>query len=596
MKCTAFRLVVALVASMILTWQVDPQSWTAVAEGWHPWYEVHVDPEDPRNILICGSKWEFSRNALSGFVYRSADQGNTWRQVLEDKNSDWVSEQSCAFGPHHTAYFLSEASSVRGGEPNHHMGVSRLFISTNGGETWTDTLRMGWADWSTSTVNPITGGLVTFYHYSGDSGGPENYGSTIGVLTFGPDGKRAGGPFLNEEMRERNYRGVYPFAAVPLNDGTAGALYYGRRQALGRAAFDLGLIRFSKSASQKSNFVRITESEPNGACFSALGDSDLTHDPKTDTLAVAFLGMADNKCAVILAESTDRGDSWTKNVLMTSEFIGDGFLRPSLAYGSKGELGMLWLTRTGAWRFVTFQNGHIVGKPVELWKERGASHPSPDSMWTVISNYPPIELNMDKSESDIDITVRSQAGRIWRSKGLVALGEQFYAVGLGVWEQGQKLYATLVEGNSRGEYILPKVNEDAGEKDVTKQVRLVFGGTQWFDPTTGVLAIDLRLVNRGETPIWTPIQVVADEIGSQNGDVTVLNSNNGKEGPGAVWDLSGSVTGDQIPAKASMFNAFRLLFRVHGSSPSLRTDRLLNVKARVRARVRPQEPVSERGP
>jgi hypothetical protein len=216
-------------------------------------------------------------------------------------------------------------------------------------------------------------------------------------------------------------------------------------------------------------------------------------------------------------------------------------------------------------------------------------------MWTVISNSPPIEFNKGRSESDIDITVRSLAGRIWRSKGLVAVGEQFYAVGLRVWEQGQKLYATVVEGNSRGEYVLPKVNEDAGEKDVTKQVRLVFGGTQWFDPTTGVLAIDLRLVNRGETAIWTPIQVIADEIGSQNGDVTVLNSNNGKEGAGAVWDLSGSVTGDQIPAKASMFNAFRLLFRLHGSSPSLRTDRLLNVKARVRARVRPQEPVSERG-
>src|SRR5882762_9055145 len=55
--------------------------------GWHPWYEIHADPENGGNLIICGSKWNAKDNASYGFVYSSSDGGKTWHQALEDKNS-----------------------------------------------------------------------------------------------------------------------------------------------------------------------------------------------------------------------------------------------------------------------------------------------------------------------------------------------------------------------------------------------------------------------------------------------------------------------------------------------------------------------------
>src|SRR5580700_2081729 len=66
--------------------------------GWYYWYEMAADPADPNNLMVCGSQGVANDNAFYGFVFSSSDGGKTWRTVLEDKNSAWVTEQSCAFG------------------------------------------------------------------------------------------------------------------------------------------------------------------------------------------------------------------------------------------------------------------------------------------------------------------------------------------------------------------------------------------------------------------------------------------------------------------------------------------------------------------
>src|SRR5215510_2732534 len=85
---------------------------TVMGNGWHPWYEIKADPESSRNLIVCGTKWDALHNAPFGFVYASWDAGANWKIVLEDRNSAWVSEHSCAFGSNHRAYFISEASKV----------------------------------------------------------------------------------------------------------------------------------------------------------------------------------------------------------------------------------------------------------------------------------------------------------------------------------------------------------------------------------------------------------------------------------------------------------------------------------------------------
>ena len=135
-----------------------------VADGLHLWYEIKADPEDSARLIICGTKWDALANTPFGFVYFSADTGLTWRNVLEDRSSTWVTEHSCAFGPHHKAYFISDAAKETDIGASPKGGTTRLFFSTDSGEHWAESAKTGWTDYSTSAVSKTSGRLYTFFH------------------------------------------------------------------------------------------------------------------------------------------------------------------------------------------------------------------------------------------------------------------------------------------------------------------------------------------------------------------------------------------------------------------------------------------------
>ena len=554
-----------------------------VERGWHPWYELKVDPEDPTDLLLCGSRWDARENALSGFVYRSADGGKQWRVVLEDKRSSWVSEQSCAFGPHHRVYFLSEASAMDRGEPNHHLGTTRLFVSTSGGETWTSSLETGWADWSTSSVSSRTGELITFYQHSATSHDPRSPAGTIGILVFDAEGKHVSGPFLNQDLEEQGYRGVYPFHAFSFTDGTVGALYYGRKQ----AKVDLGLVRFLETSQPVAS--RIASLDAGDPCSSGLADVGMAYDATRDRVAAIYRSTVDGACKVSLAISADKGGSWTKQVIRMGDLLSEGFNRPSIAFNSKGELGVAWLTHGGAWRFGMIHEGPSLCCTMDVWKAQSPYLPTEDSLWTVMEDSPISRGISSPGPSTINVTVRSLSGRIWRSDGLIAIDEDFFAAGLGVDKSGQELYAAWID-EAHTDQSAPQVSNHGDTlHEVTNQVQLVFGGSQSFDHTTGILELDLRLINDGDLPIWTPIHLVAEGVGSSGCKVTPWNAGSDNSPAGAIWDLSGDVTGDRIPARSAMFNAVRLKFRVEMAGCFSPTSELLKLKVRVFARTSVEE-------
>jgi hypothetical protein len=582
-RIASVLLITGLLTSLSQVSWGENLSITKVADGWHPWYELATDPEDSGTLLVCGSKWDSGQNTLSGFVYRSADGGKEWHEVLQDKHSPWVSEQSCAFGSHHRAYFFSEASAVYAGEPNHRLGTSRLFVSDNGGETWTQHLQMGWADWSTSAVSAADGELITFYQHS-DVSAEGTSGSTIGALVFDPDGNQVRGPYLSEELRSKNYRGVYPFHAVSLNDGTVGALYYGRNGDPAGRSVDLGFAHLVGQPFRKLTVTQLAEFREKDGCSGGFGDIDLAYDRKSGTVAAVYLGAVKHDCGIVLATSTDGGSNWTTKLLAKRELFQERVVRPSIAFGRAGEIGLLWLTATGEWRFGTSKDARWNERPLTLWDAPSKRRPSEDSLWTVWGDRDSGSLG---GPPGIDITVRSLVGRIWRSEGLVASADGFYAVGLGVGEKGQELYGVRIDpASGEGEFRTHSV-EEGGSQDVTTRVKMIFGGSQSFDPTTGILGVDLRILNSGDTPLWVPIRVVAQQVDASPCKVTVLNSDNAVTGSGAAWDVSGSVTGDRIPGQTAMFNAVRLQFRVDVSNCSSPPSRLLNLRIRVFARTSP---------
>src|SRR5437667_3417882 len=79
--------------------------------GYHGEVMAVADPESNNNLIVCGFRANQQTGAAyEGYVYQSGDGGRTWREVLVDANSQWVSEESCAFGASNQAYFASGVS------------------------------------------------------------------------------------------------------------------------------------------------------------------------------------------------------------------------------------------------------------------------------------------------------------------------------------------------------------------------------------------------------------------------------------------------------------------------------------------------------
>lgn len=570
------------------------QGWqkVTVADGWHPWYELKADPEDPDRLIICGAKWDATRNALYGFVYASQNSGKTWRTVLEDRASSWVSEQSCAFGPDHSAYFLSEASKVVLGELHHDRGTARLFVSSDGGLHWTERLETGWADWSSSAVNPITGKLVTFFNFMGLQDKSNDYFTSVGVLLFSKDGKSVSGPFIDPVIGERHYRGVYPYSAVALKNGTLGAAFFGRRLNGNSLEweYDIGFLAvdLSEKPSWTTTILAHPNADPGSHCIPA--NISLTYDRKRNRLFMVYLDSVKGVCELMLTGSDDGGKTWAKNTaVLIPGRLEQSMNKPSLCIGAGGILGLLWERADvyGGWLFSHIRDSKLVDPPLELSRGQRSPLITQDSLMSIIIQ--PGGKLPERSEPispDVALQVRSAGKSIWRSAGLVNGAGKWHAVFLQGNEEGESLQATTLAAapNSATESDSSRIPNPLGN-DVTKQVAILYAGSQSYDRTSGTLSLEIRLFNRGDKAIRTPIKLKAESVRCPGGDVIVLNASNGLSGPGSVWDVSRTVSGDRILPGMAATGTFPLCFRVNPGKDTDPAAGILDLRARVFAKI-----------
>lgn len=577
----AFLVVVALLSAARLRGQsARVESVTTAGNGWHPWYELKVDPEESNHLILCGSSWDAVGNAFYGFVDASADGGKTWRTVLQDKRSPWVSEQSCAFGPNHMAYFVSEASPVVDGYAQFGHGVTQLFVSADGGQDWMKASSTAWADYSTSAVSPATGDLVTFYNDKGTYDKGRQWGSSVAALVFSPNGKEVFGPILSPTMKDKDYQGALPSNAISIKDGRVVALYASARKTPAGSEYDIGLERVDLLPSPSATFYPIASMR---RCIRVDGNS-LIYDEKRDELLVAYGADARKGCQLILATSKDGGKSWNRKTLVGGPWVSEqGIEHLSLAQGPDGLLGILW-GNSGNWHFSLVRDFTMFQSPIDLTDSSNVSRVAQDSLMTVIRqpNGPGTEVHGPISTADVN--VRSLPGVVWRSSGLVASAGSFVVVVPKVVGENDCLKSFVISPVSSA---IPTVNpvawKNAPNHYVTKQIALLYGGTESFNNMTGTLSIDLELANRGDRPIQVPIRIEAVGVSSAMGSVTILNATNGLKGPGAIWDISRSITGSQLLPGSATNNSFPLLFHLDIGRKRVPTENLLNLSLRVLA-------------
>ena len=126
--------------------------------GYHGEVMAAADPQSPNNLIVCGYRANQRTGAgYEGYVYQSGDGGKTWREVLVDASSQWVSEESCAFGPGNQAYFVTGVSDTSRGEPLHEYGNMHLYRSADGGRTWRAIQVSPFMDWTSMAVDTTHG-------------------------------------------------------------------------------------------------------------------------------------------------------------------------------------------------------------------------------------------------------------------------------------------------------------------------------------------------------------------------------------------------------------------------------------------------------
>jgi hypothetical protein len=554
-----------------------------VSSGWHPWYEIKADPEDSKNLIICGTKWDSARNNPFGFVYASSDGGKTWQSALVDRTSTWVTEHSCAFGSNHQAFFISGVSKVIDGKPHHELGRTRILVSGDAGQHWAEAATTGWTDYSTSAVSFRSSRLYTFFNSFDTTLEPgRSWGSEVGLLLFSSTDRKITGPFFDPSMQRANYRGVFPSDAIALKSGAVVALFYGRRPNAHGGEADIGVMRADETDKPLVKQTIVTRVAMNSAegC-DTLSDNSLAYDRGRNRLLLIYVAGCTHRNQVVLTSSDDEGRTWTKSVVVTgASNVARMIHNPSLLVDSSGRLDLLWRegrgVESGRWLFSSIQDFKLVEPPIEL--SRGIQEPevSNDALRTVLTSPEEQSSGIGASSADsaIAVGVVSETNSVWRSNAAIAMEDRILAIWSSRDHDGMRLYSGILGGQkSSSEGQVGAGN--SSESDVTRETLLLYGygGFQHFDPRTGILKICLSLANRGDESLKLPIRLKVEEVGSGAGAITILNATNGVAREGAEWDISESLTGDLIPPRTNT-HPFCFLFHIESSSKEARATEL----------------------
>jgi len=494
------------------------------------WYELKADPEDGNNLIVCGARRDAQDNAYYGVVYFSHDGGRSWKTALEDHRSTWVSEQSCAFGKRHDAYFISESSRVIDGRPHHELGTTHVFMSSDAGESWEEARKTSWADYSSSTFgNPpgsAAGRLYVIYQDLKKVDGTGAPSNALGFFTVSEDGKRISA-HKTIPGTEGKYRGIYPTSAVTLGDGTPIVLFdagLDSRPANGLMRFHVGVVRFNSSGPTKPIVIATHRARYQTPTCPATLSNSLAYDGARGWLYAAYNDAVRGRCAIMLTHSQDGGQTWsTPQELSGSEAVSSSRYFPLLAVNEAGVLGLLWRGNPGrspgCWYFSISRDGLKLNDTVPLSPCRRE-----DSLRDQSSAYLATIINQADAHEAASVQVLSFRDRLLKA-GITASPDGVFhplwsALGDG---DGELRTARITIGQPSPSVPSQPIRGSALE-DVTDKFTVLYGGEQRIDHETKSLMLDISFRNRSSVSIPVPLYLTIGSAASDFGDIKLINS------------------------------------------------------------------------
>ena len=574
----------------------------------YQWYETHVDPDNANNMLICGTEWNARDNANYGFVYYSADGGARWTRALEDKNSRWVTEQSCAYGVHGVAYFVSCASKVIDGFPHHNQGTTRVYVSRDAGKTWKVGLKTGWTDASISVVDTSLGpnqntvyvffnGLDNLYQFLGKTDAAKSEkenGDRVGMISYKDGDADIKGPFSSTAVGKEKNKGAFPTSALLLRDGSIVVIYSAGRKAEKDAAIST-VVEAVRTAADRSTLevpVKIGESadnsaEVNGEYCGAFYNSAAGYDSARDRLYFVYPAVRQQTCHLFLTTSTDGGRSWAKaqQVVSPDETRNSGYLNPTIAINQEGILAVMWEHKrhSGCWMFaVSGDGGASLSRAERIGtcdaQEKQGEALATANLWTVV-----YQADASGGRSDAArFILRNNRNAVQRNEGAIAVTPDgiFHPVWIDSRTENGGLRTAAVHVISAAALIA------SGTKsldDVTSKIAILYGGDQRYDAESGIITVDLVVQNKSAGPIHTPLKLAVPSLPKDHEYADIANADNGATAGGAVWDISTSIPGGALDPGATS-RPFPLKFRylpAGGEVPPLTSEDFLELDVKV---------------
>jgi hypothetical protein len=558
--------------------------------GWHPLYEMKADPDNPSNLIVCGAKSDAKHNAFYGFVDSSTDGGKTWRQGLEDRNSTFESEDSCAFGAGGTAYFIASASRVIDGAPHHELGTTRIYVSHDSGRTWRLSATTGWTDWSTAVVdtNPGTNqnrlyiffnNLQTFYNSIGDKKAVDaeakaSNGTRVGMISYKDGDASVAGPFSSAGMATEAYHGAYPAPALVLKDGTIAAFFTtGHKTESGVHEYLVELITTNATRSALGAPTRVGNSlapSEHGACGSSFLEPGGAYDGVHNRIYFAYPEIKDQQCQLFITNSDDNGKTWANATPIWSPDKQHNYENLSLAVNNNGMIGMVWQdeSRSGCWQFATSADG---GKTLSRSQELGTCSKTlaPSAMSTAYLWTSFFQADAKEASPTININLRNALNAVWRDQdAVVATSDgEFHAVWSDLGNGDGGLRSATIRVTAVDALIAAGVKD---LQDVTTQTTILFGDEQDYDPKTNVFTVNITVRNDTGRPLKLPVKLVVSSVYKDFGFAEIANADNRAPGAGAIWDVSGTISG-AVFAPGATSRPFALKFR-YLAKPDLPRD------------------------
>lgn len=510
-----------------------------------------ADPESQDNLIVCGFR-ENQRTgaAYEGYVYQSRDRGMTWQEVLVDANSQWVSEESCAFGPSHLAYFAAGVANTSHGLPQD--GNLFLYRSLDGGHQWQSIQVDRFLDYMALAVDathgPLRGTLYIFANLLGDDS--DNQTDKTPFLATrreigAPSFAITSGNF-NSGVAGVRFPAKYPRGATVLNDGTAVAIFMGDREVADPAtnktttlfSVEVGLSRDGGKTLHK-RLVYEDEVPPVA--------TGLAFDAVRRALYVCWTPRygQSKESKLMLGISKDNGETWTVKAVKPP--VHDGLdVRAgsaSLAVNDGGILGFMWYGANG--RSAYF----------------GISTDEGDSLAKVITLTPPIDLRQDplladdrrlfvspprwnvvpgRSEPLRVLTLGPNLAGVPFGNALVAdSGGAFHPVWNEVANGVTNLWTrTISLRNPQQISIAPTLD---GLVDISDKVVTHISNVR-FDHLESLVAFDITVTNKSQTAIAGPIFVSAAVASLEPADFAG-NADTASHDGRALWELRTSSDG-----------------------------------------------------